>query len=304
MDGFRIIKGEELTDTFRRVSREQILLSVDFCRNSNHEPDVATHEIRKCTKRIRAIYRLYREVTGETSYKLGQENLRNISNLLSLHRAAKVHIDIISRLGSRRLPVDRNHLNRLLEVLQERHMKLTGNMVEKENVFHQADEMLHDELARMDDLPLRSCDFPLLAQGIKNTFVSGRKDLEVVMDRYSAENLHALRKTVKCLWNQLILVRPVWPAQIGMTVHFLDMLAEKLGYDHDLDDLCIFLIRERDTNNLSVPLHLMEYLNAKRKLLKKTIKLQALRIFSERPGSLKQKLETYYRLFDDKPLKN
>ena len=303
MEGFWIMRHEALTDTYRRVVREQIRLSMDYCRRSDNEPDLATHEIRKCTKRIRAINRLFREVTGETACRHGQEQLRTISGMLSEHRASKVHIDILSEFETdKRLNLDRGLMLQLLNALQDGHLKLTAAIVEEDHRFQRVNTLLSDELNRLEDLPVSPCNFDKLERIFKESYLSGRKNLEVVQGHYSAENLHAFRKTVKSLWNQLSLIRPVWPSNVGMTVHFLDMLAERLGYDHDLHDLYQYLSQERDVKNLVIPSHLLEYIDGKRKNLLKKITPLALRLFSEKPRSFSGRLATYYEIFSGEPI--
>jgi CHAD domain-containing protein len=189
----------------------------------------------------------------------------------------------------------------LLKALQDGHLKLTAAIVEEDHRFQRVNTLLSDELDRLEDLPVSACNFDKLERIFKESYLSGRKNLEVFQSHYSAENLHAFRKTVKCLWNQLSLMRPVWPSNVGMTVHYLDMLAERLGYDHDLYDLYQYLRHERGINDLLIPLHLLEYIDGKRKNLLKRITPLALRLFSEKPRSFSGRLATYYKIFSDEP---
>jgi len=296
------MRHEALTDTYKRVVREQIRLSMDYCLRSDNEPDLATHEIRKCTKRIRAIYRLFRKVTGERACRHGQDHLRTISGMLSEHRASKVHIDILSGFETdKRLNVDRGLLLQLLKTLLDGHLKLTSAIVEEERRFRKVNILLSDELDRIEDLLVPACNFDKLETIFKKSYISCRKNLEVVQSHYSAENLHAFRKTVKCLWNQLSLIRPVWSSNVGMTVRYLDILAERLGFDHDLNDLYQFLIRENEIKYLEIPSHLLEYIDGRRKNLLNKITPQALRLFSEKPRSFSGRLSTYHKIFSGEP---
>jgi CHAD domain-containing protein len=302
MEGFRIVRHEALTDTYRRVILEQIRMSMDYCRRSDNEPDLATHEIRKCTKRIRAIYRLFRKVTGETAFRHGQERFRAISGMLSEHRTSKVHIDVLYDIEmDKRLNLDRGIMLKLLEIFQESHQRLTVKTVEKDHLFQRVKTLLADELIRLENRPVSPCNFDMLEVIFKKTYLSARKNLEVVQSQYSAENIHAFRKTVKCLWNQVSLIRPVWPSNVGMTVHYLDMLAERLGYDHDLDDLYQYLSQDRGIKDLVIPVHLHEYIDRKRKHLLKRITPFAVRLFSEKPGSFAGRLATYYKIYAEEP---
>lgn len=298
MEAFRIFRHEDLTETYRRVVREQIMLSMDYCRKSDEEPDVATHEIRKSTKRIRAIYRLFREVTGEDAYRQGRERFRTISGLLARHRVSKVHFDTLTRLSEdKRLNVDPKAIIKLVQRVQKSHFRLTNETVSKHKVFGQVSSLLSEEMDRVKNSELSSCNLRMLAENIGKSYNISRKDLKAIQEQYSAENLHTLRKSVKCLWNQVILIRPVWPPYIGFTIRSLDQLAEKLGFDHDLDDLNLYLSEKKEIKDLSIPLPLLDYIILKRHRMQKSIMPLAIRIFSEKPGNFTGRLATSCRIF-------
>jgi CHAD domain-containing protein len=113
----------------------------------------------------------------------------------------------------------------------------------------------------------------------------------------SPEAMHELRKSVKTLWYQLSLVHTVWPAVVGATVHQLDLLAEKLGRDHDLHELTEFLLRVEADAPGTVPEGLVSHLIKKRGQLRKLILTQSERLFTEKPSHLARRLEGYHAVF-------
>jgi hypothetical protein len=62
LTGFRMFRQESYPEMLRRLIREQVEHSVECCGQQESDPDTAVHEIRKSTKRIRAVYRLFRSV--------------------------------------------------------------------------------------------------------------------------------------------------------------------------------------------------------------------------------------------------
>jgi len=296
--GYRIFRAEPLAETYRRVMREQIQLALDYCRKSGKEPDLATHEIRKCTKRIRATNRLFREVLGESAFRLSQDRFRNISRMLASHRISKVHLDVLSDIAlAKQRQEDILITGKLRDEIRANHNRLTNDIIRKEKVYQQVRIILTDEMNRIQADPLASCDFVLLQNQIKKTYSKAKRNLQIIQNQYSAENLHNLRKTVKSLWNQILLIRPAWPSYVGMTVRYLDSLAEKLGYDHDLDDLMHDIAQRNEAGDPEKYKALTGYIILKRRRLEKSIIPLAVRIFSEKAGDFSRRMAAYYMTY-------
>ena len=298
MEGYRIYRQEAFADTYRRVIGELIRNALNICQGSVEEPDMAAHEIRKGTKRIRAVFRLFRQATGESTCQRSVEHFSTISGLLAEIRLSKVHVDTLYAMSKdKRLTLDPLLIERLIRKFRQRHKRLLLVTLERKQVFQQVSNLLTSELNHLETIPVSSCEFGLLANNIRKTYRKGRADLGIMLNQYSPENLHNLRKSVKCLWNQMILIRPVWPSAMGMMINNLDLLAERLGNEHDLDELDLFLSRDLQNKKVPVPFHLTEYIIQKRKHLLKNIIPIAIRLFSERPGAFAGRLNTYYRVW-------
>jgi CHAD domain-containing protein len=277
---------------------EQIMMAMDLCRRSMEQPDIATHEIRKNTKRIRAVYSLFKEATCEESYHLGRDHIRTISRLLAPHRLSKVYCDCLSEiLLDKRRPVDPMVIGKLMHQLQTDHQLLTNEIVERGHLFSEVIILLTKERDRVEKVPLSEFDFNILANGIKNSYVDGRNKLDSALNQNSTENLHELRKTVKNLWNQLILIRPVWSSMIGLNIHYLDVLAEKLGKDHDFSELIHYLAIQGKSTGRTIPWELKDHIHVKRINLQKSIVPLAVRLFSEKPGAFRNRLVSYYKVY-------
>jgi CHAD domain-containing protein len=129
------------------------------------------------------------------------------------------------------------------------------------------------------------------------TYGRGIKNLEMVLQNPVNENLHNLRKSVKYLWNQFIILRPLWPPVMGTSIRHLDLLAEKLGFDHDLAELEQFLLNNPSLNHGKGAEQLLHGIRTKRRQIQKTTIPLARRIFSERPGAVRDRLTAYEQVF-------
>jgi CHAD domain-containing protein len=296
-EGYRIFRHEPLSDTFLRVMNEQIKLSESLCRKSFKNADITTHELRKTSKRIRALYRLYRICIGEASYKNGQTHSRELSQLLARHRLNAVHIETLQTISmDKRLEPYQILLKELSIEFQNNHQQLTLDLIKKQKLFHQILLLLKAEKERIKSLPLLPCEFDKLAEGLRKTYRKGQHDLNVAIQKPTAENLHNLRKSVKYLWNQIIFLKPLWPPVMRLTINQLDLLSEKLGFDHDLAELDKYFI---DNKKIQYE-QLLIYITNRRKQIQKTIYPLALRIYADTPRSISNRLRSYEEVFKKK----
>jgi CHAD domain-containing protein len=297
IEGFRIWKQEKIQTTYHRILAEQISHTLDLCHSAG-DPDDAVHEIRKSTKRIRALIRLYREETEAESYNRTYDNFRQISRKLAVYRVSKVNGDVLKNLvKSREGRPDSSQLNKLYDSWRRDHDQLIRQALDTRTLFDPVKQLLlQEQERRIPDIPV-SHHFDTLAEAIRNTYHKARYKHRLAEREPAPEKLHELRKTVKCLWNQLTLVRPIWPSGLGPIIHQLDLLAENLGHDHDLHEFLLYQ-EIRDQSGLPViPAYLLDNLKRKRKAFFRRIAFIAGRVFSERPSSLRLRLQAYYRAY-------
>ena len=77
-------------------------------------------------------------------------------------------------------------------------------------------------------------DAALLCESLRRAYRRGRRALRAAKAEASDEALHALRKRVKDLHYQLLLVRRAAPERCKRLLRQLDRLGDDLGLDHDL----------------------------------------------------------------------
>jgi CHAD domain-containing protein len=269
-----------------------------LCRQFTQKPDLATHEIRKASKRIRAVYRLFRKATGEDQYRHSKAFYADLSHMLAVYRISAVNIETLRWLTpDKRLPVNSGFMHDVTATLEKRHQQLTSIMIEEQQVDRNLSDKLRAEIESLNAHPLFSCDFHNLVPGLRNTYNSGKTGLDQALFLPTTENLHEFRKVVKSLWIQFLLLRPIWPSYVGLAAHQLDILAQRLGLEHDLAELEQLLVRDRTGDNPVQLSNLLDFIAKKRQIVQKTLIPLARRLYFEKPRTMGIKMEGFYRLY-------
>jgi CHAD domain-containing protein len=302
LHGFRIYRQETLSETYQRILYEQINYSIDLCKSYPDDPDFSTHEIRKSTKRIRSVYRLFQSALGMEAFQYGNEFYGNISRLLADHRVSKVHLEILQRFcEDQKLSLIRDYLKEEISTMEKQHVELTGKLFHKNKLDRQILQLLEDENNRLRTSVPASIEFASLAEGMQNTYKKAKQHLILIVQETNAENLHELRKKVKAIWNHLLLVRPLWPGYTSPAIRQFDLLAEKLGMEHDLSELENFMDPKKTQKNHEPHQLLMAHIAVRRRNIQKAIIPLASRLFVEKPGELARRMMEYHKLFITNP---
>lgn len=299
--GLRIFKQEPFHEAFQRMVLEQLQQALLFCGQFGQKPEVAVHEIRKSTKRIRAIHRLYRRVNGEEVYRQNIKLYGHLSQSLADIRISAVNLDSLQLLkADKRLSVNQEFMQELITDAEKHHHMLTRKITDENHVDLYLADIITAEMNTMTAKPMPSCNFHDLIPELRRTYSQGKKDLAVVLLDATTENLHELRKQAKSLWIHYLILHPIYPAYLGLLAHQLDILAQKLGLDHDLAELEQYLNKEQYQKDKTAAGILLGFLQKKRRTLQKTSLPLAIRLFMEKPRTMSGKMERYYRLYSGK----
>lgn len=285
--------------TLKRVLLEQLNLMLILSESFSDNPDYATHEIRKTTKRIRAVYRLFRNALGDETYICEKELFGSLSNLLAEQRVSAVHLEILEGIArDEKNPVGEKLMNEMISAHQQSHLQLTKQLTDNHEMVLSIKQIINRESEKLGRAPMIVCHYHDIVEGLKGTYSSGKKCLDVVTVQPGTENYHNLRKKVKLIWNQLILLRPLWPAIITPMIRQMDLLAEKLGTDHDLAELeNLFVSGKAGNYSEASLLKLTAYITKRRKSGQKAILNSALKLYAEKPAAFADRMESYCRLF-------
>jgi CHAD domain-containing protein len=228
-------RGEPVPEGIRRIAREQLEGAIDSLhRKGKH--DEAIHDARRRVKKTRALLRLVKLELGEV-YDPENIRLRDAGRVLSEFRDAAAIIESFDalrekyrgELGERSLETVRHGLL-LHKARTERTAKLKA-------ALGQISSVLAASAKGVDEWPLATDGFPAIAQGLEQTYRSGRKAMVLARQHPRPEHFHEWRKRVKDHWYHIRLLEDVWRDVMGGFEKSLKQLEDWLGNDHNLEVL-------------------------------------------------------------------
>ena len=309
---FNLNPGEPLAGGLRRLSLDQFDLALTGLRGQSVSRDLAIHEMRKASKRIRALLRMVRPVIGERVYKAENGALRDAARLVSGVRDGAVLVDAVGQMRSRygHLLATGVFLD-LEDRLRRRHQRMLARVLEDDDVLEHVVVELHRARSRYAAWPIDLEDprfqvvrsnrraisntFSSIGPGIAATYRNGQKEMKSSMTAPSNERFHAWRKHVKYLRHQVEIVSPVWPEVVGGLATSLSHLGDVLGDDHDQAELVRMvgslpdLMPDPDERNLLVALS-----QQRRRELQAAALVMGKRIYAEAPDRFARRLEAYW----------
>ncbi|HLJ08538.1 MAG TPA: CHAD domain-containing protein [Acidimicrobiia bacterium] len=280
---FTLDPGQPIPKTVSKAAEKQLRKIVEALTDqAGLDPDEATHDARKRTKKLRALLRLVRPELGEKVYRRENRALRDAARRLSPVRDAWVLVEALDGLvAPPDEDIDPASVAALRAVLVREHRMLQEDQAEGRTAQRSAEEF-ERVLARVARWPLRDNGWRSLEEGLEAVTRAGRKAMAAAEAAGTAEAFHEWRKQVKYLRHQFALLRQVWPDVLDAMEATADELGEVLGADHDLA-----VLRERvETASVLLP--------ASRKALVR-------RIDARRTGHRSEALTLGHRLYAEKP---
>lgn len=197
------------------------------------ESDGHVHEVRKATKRLRAVLRMVRDELGIDMYREVNVAVRDISRTLSHARSSAVMVDLFEDLVSEN-PA-------LTSIGASMH---GGLHADRERGRLAVDEALMEDLGwQLAGVRSRlvaatwTGEGTVSLRGVQRTYRRGRHGMAHAFATGSAESLHVWRKQVKYLRHQLEVLSEVGSSDVAALAEDLEALGEDLGRDNDLADL-------------------------------------------------------------------
>lgn len=249
---FRFKLNEPVQKGFRRIGLEQIERAEREL-STGENAETATHETRKCIKRVRALLRLGRPGLGDTVYRTENARMREIAALLAPARDSDVLVQTITKLETLPGEVANAALAAVKKfVLESR----DGEHPARGASASQALEGLAAAKKKFRRLTLEPPGFSTIERGIAQTYRRARRSFEDAYARGEDEVFHDWRKAVQQHWRHMALLSRAWPAFFGARVEAARALSQILGDDHDLF-LLISYVRDLDPDRLSA-MHVAE----------------------------------------------
>lgn len=254
---FAVDNREELQDGVTRVLNEQ------YARIAKHTTvpnniDVSVHEIRKSLKRIRSILRLVRWDIGEELYQTENTRFRDLGRQLSILRDQHVVISYLAEnFESEELQIPEESFIKLINHLNKKKEEELKRVVDNQTL-QTINEQMEVSARDIEDFPFEFLGPHTIRQGVSNSYNQCLNKISEAQTKLSDHSLHELRKRVKYLLNQMILIKEVWPDFFKTYSTSLKRASDLLGDDHNFAEIINLInrlpkgvIRDADKESLS-----------------------------------------------------
>jgi CHAD domain-containing protein len=276
----------------RRIARTQTdraIVELDL-----DDADVAVHQIRKRSKKLRALLRLVRPVATEL-YRDENPRIRDLARDLA---APREHAASVGTLGGLAEPSGDALPVQVVTAVLEGLARTEGEG---------ADAGAALEGARIELVALRSrieTDWTLpedidgadaFVPGFRRSYARGRDAFEEALDEPSTEALHEWRKRVKDHWYHCRLLRDLWRPVLAARISALDDLTDLLGDDHDLAVLRTSLLADPDRYGGEVVVGTTTaLLDRRRATLQRDAIDLGMRVYADRPKAIARRVTRWH----------
>ena len=215
---YRLKAKESLSTGIKRIATEQIEKATSELNNADGiGVGEAVHQARKRFKKTRAVIRLVRHSLGKKTYKQENKHFRNLGRSIADLRDGEVLIETLDNLTTRfedEVTSDFTHIRRELRVDYRQQYQ---RIIDKDILVSVIDE-LKDSTKKINAWKIKSNDWSAMDKSFRQVYKRGYKDLDRVISKPTAENLHEWRKRIKYLRYQLQILSPMWSSLIKQWV--------------------------------------------------------------------------------------
>jgi CHAD domain-containing protein len=198
--------------------------------------DELVFELRKNTKRIKALFQLLKPILEQSEYYQLEENISQAGRILSEQRDASVQLDTLHHLiNSHKHHFSAVVIKHLQNTLQSSMMEVFSNNNEAfSNRTLQYAILLQKVKQQLGSCVIEPVDNSYFFAMIKKSYHNAMNYFDHVKYRSETEIVHSWRKSLKKLLLQLKF-SPIVPSRYSdESAKSLDRLTEILGNEHDL----------------------------------------------------------------------
>jgi CHAD domain-containing protein len=227
------------------------------CRHPAKQRGVTVHEVRKHLKKLRAALRLTKSEVGKNRWVSEDRCLREIGRLVSDLRDAHVRLQTLIQLrddASQQFP-------RIEELLSMERESFSAAFAGWQK---QAVPKLERAGERLLKWPLAEISWKQICGVVAKTYRRGQNRLAKALKKRDPESFHVWRMSVKELWYQLRVLRPLNRLVLEEIASDAKTLGELLGRAHDFAFLLARLDKERGDQALYDELTQLQKLIRKR----------------------------------------
>src|SRR5262245_46873675 len=219
------------TQGVRRLLRKEVGKALEALGGGGGSlSDTAVHDARKRMKKARALLRLLRPALGESTYRKENAALRDAARPLTEVRDAKVLVDTLDQLAeSFAGQVDLKTLRQVRRGLRDHQREVRRRVLGEGDALGPVREALAAARRRAKRWPVGRRGWSVLGAGLRKVYRQGRDAGAAAQADPSVEHLHEWRKQAKCLWHQLQVLHPLWPAAMDERADQAHALADSLA---------------------------------------------------------------------------
>src|SRR6266516_3671025 len=236
--GFRLKLREPLSNGLKRIFREEIDAAVRLCRHPAKERGVTVHGVRKHLKKLRAALRLTKNEVGKNRWASEDRCVREIGRLVSDLRDAHVRFQTLIQL---RDDADQQ-FPRIEELLS---MEREGFSAAFAGWQKRAVPKLKRVGGRLSKWPLSGITWKQIRDVVAKSYRRGQNRLAKALKKRDPESFHVWRMSVKELWYQVRILRPLNRLVLKEIASDAKTLGELLGRAYDFAFLLARLDKER-----------------------------------------------------------
>jgi len=289
---FELREDDHGAEGLRRIAREQAELATWHAQRVG-AADEHVHEVRRATKRVRAVLRMVREALGEQSYRHDNAVLRDVARDLSALRSATMRVTTLETLIRWRPAIAPS-----AKVLRAKLIPETTVLSASVGAGSPLVDDLVDRL-QLARTHIGEWTLPptlvLTAPGLQHTYRRGRLGMERVYADQSTDRLHEWRKRVKYLRHQMEVLGAVLPESMQMMAGSLRELGECLGLDHDLADLESVVVRSPDVFlSPTARGEMLDFIAHRRRGLQADLLPLGKRLYAQTPGDFVRVMTSYW----------
>ena len=236
--GYCLKLREPLSKGLKRIFREEIESALRLCRHPAKQHGATVHEVRKHLKKLRAALRLTKNEMGKNRWASEDRCLREIGRLVSDLRDAHVRYQTLIQLrddAKREFP----RIEELLSMERESFSAAFSGWQK------QAIPKVERAGERFSMWPLSGITWKQICGVVAKVYRRGQNRLAKALKKRDPESFHVWRMSVKELWYQLRILRPLNRLVLEEIASDAKTLGELLGRAHDFAFLLTRLDRER-----------------------------------------------------------
>jgi CHAD domain-containing protein len=236
--GYCLKLREPLSKGLKRIFREEIESAVRLCRHPARQRGVTVHEVRKHLKKLRAALRLTKSEMGKNRWASEDLFLREIGRLVSDLRDAHVRFQTLIQLRDDA----KEQFPRIEELLSMERESFSAAFAGWQK---RAIPKLERAGERLSNWPLSGITWKQICGVVAKVYRRGQNRLAKALKKRDPESFHVWRMSVKELWYQLRILRPLNRLVLEEIASDAKTLGELLGHAHDFAFLLARLDRER-----------------------------------------------------------